>query len=57
MASFPKGSYFNEELEAYIERVNAEAAGSLQIKLLGHGAAVMHPFEMGKAVKDGVVDL
>lgn len=57
VASFPKGSYFNEELEAYIERVNAEAAGSLQIKLLGHGAAVMHPFEMGKAVKDGVVDL
>lgn len=57
VASFPKGSYFNEELERYIDRVNAEAKGSLQIKLLGHGAAVMHPFEMGKAVKDGIVDL
>ena len=57
VASFPKGSTFNSEFVRYVDKVNEEAKGTLQIKLLGYGAAVMHPFEMGKAVKDGVVDL
>ena len=57
VASFPKGSTFNSEFVRYVDKVNQEAKGTLQIKLLGYGTAVMHPFEMGKAVKDGVVDI
>ena len=57
VATFPKGSTFNAEFERFVEKVNKEGAGKLKINLLGHGGAVMHPFEMGKAVRDGVIDL
>jgi TRAP-type C4-dicarboxylate transport system substrate-binding protein len=48
---------FNTEFERFVKKLNKEGAGKLKINLLGHGAAVMHPFEMGKAVRDGVVDI
>jgi TRAP-type C4-dicarboxylate transport system substrate-binding protein len=54
--SFAEGSAFAKPFEEFIAKVNAEGKGVLQINYIG-GPKAMPSFEVGNAVKTGVVDL
>jgi len=54
--AFAEGSAFAKPFEAFIAKVNADGKGVLQINYIG-GPKAMPPFEVGNAVKTGVVDI
>ena len=54
--AFQEGTAFAKPFEAFIERVNAEGKGLVKINYIG-GPKAMPPFEVGNAVKSGVVDI
>ncbi|ODU09589.1 MAG: ABC transporter substrate-binding protein [Rubrivivax sp. SCN 71-131] len=54
--AFQEGTAFAKPFEAFINRVNAEGKGLVKINYIG-GPKAMPPFEVGNAVKNGVVDL
>jgi TRAP-type transport system periplasmic protein len=54
--SFAEGSAFAKPFEEFIAKVNAEGKGVLQINYIG-GPKAMPPFEVGNAVKTGVVEI
>ena len=56
ISAYPRGNTWSVPLEKMIDKVNAEGKGIVQIKYLG-GSESMHPFEVGNAVKNGVVDI
>ncbi|MBS0337261.1 MAG: TRAP transporter substrate-binding protein DctP [Proteobacteria bacterium] len=56
VSAFPENGIYVKRLESWIERVNAEGKGTLQIQFLG-GPRAVPTFEMGNAVKTGVVDM
>ncbi len=57
VSGFPEGTLYSTKLEAYIKDVNAKgAAVKLQIQYLGGAPKVMPTFDVGKNLKDGVVD-
>ncbi|HEY9281267.1 MAG TPA: TRAP transporter substrate-binding protein DctP [Eoetvoesiella sp.] len=53
---FAKDSFFDRRFETFVKKVNAEGKGLVQINLIG-GPESMPPFEVGNAVRAGVVDL
>lgn len=57
VSAWPEGNFFSINFEKFIQKVNAEGKGVIQINYLGGGAKVMPPFEVGNAVKSGVVDM
>jgi TRAP-type C4-dicarboxylate transport system substrate-binding protein len=57
VSAFAEGSRFSKNFERFVEKVNAEGKGVVQIKYIGGGGKVMNPFEVGNAVKGGVVDM
>lgn len=57
VSAWPEANFFSVNFEKFIKRVNAEGKGVIQIQYLGGGAKVMPPFEVGNAVKSGVVDM
>jgi TRAP-type C4-dicarboxylate transport system substrate-binding protein len=54
--AFAEGSAFAKPFEEFIAKVNADGKGVLQINYIG-GPKAMPPFEVGNAVKTGVVDI
>jgi TRAP-type transport system periplasmic protein len=54
--AFQEGTAFAKPFEAFIEKVNAEGKGLVKINYIG-GPKAMPPFEVGNAVKGGVVDI
>ena len=57
MASgFPENTTYVQRLQKWIQKVNAEGKGTLQINFIG-GPRAIPTFEIGNAVKTGVVDL
>jgi TRAP-type C4-dicarboxylate transport system substrate-binding protein len=57
MASgFPENTTYVVRLQKWIQKVNAEGKGTLQINFIG-GPRAVPTFEIGNAVKTGVVDL
>lgn len=54
--AFQEGSAFAKPFEAFIAKVNAEGKGLVQINYIG-GPKAMPPFEVGNAVKSGIVDI
>jgi len=56
VSSFGVQTTFSREFVAFVERVNEQGAGLVQIDLLG-GPEAMPPFEVGTAVSNGVVDI
>ena len=56
VSAFPENSLYVKRLENWIERVNAEGKGVLQLNFIG-GPKAIPTFEMGKAVQGGVVDV
>jgi TRAP-type C4-dicarboxylate transport system substrate-binding protein len=56
VSAFAENTEYVRKLESYIRQVNAEGKGSLQINFIG-GPKAMPPFEVGNAVRTGVVDI
>ncbi|MBI2768027.1 MAG: TRAP transporter substrate-binding protein DctP [Burkholderiales bacterium] len=57
VSAWPEGNFFSQNFEKMVKKVNAEGKGVIQINYLGGGAKVMPPFEVGNAIKSGVVDM
>jgi TRAP-type C4-dicarboxylate transport system substrate-binding protein len=57
VSAFANGTTFTKNFERFVEKSNELGAGVLKINYLGGGKGVMNPFELGNAVKGGVVDL
>lgn len=56
VSSFAEGTQFSRNFERFIERVNKEGKGVVQINYIG-GPRAVPPFEVGNAVRTGVVDM
>lgn len=54
--AFNEGSYFARNFERFVERVNREGKGIVQINYIG-GPKAIPTFEQGNALRNGVVDL
>src|SRR3989441_1347576 len=56
VSAFVENSQYVKNLEGFMKKLNAEGKGSLQLNFIG-GPKAMPPFEVGNAVRTGVVDL
>jgi TRAP-type C4-dicarboxylate transport system substrate-binding protein len=56
VTAFAEKTTYSRGFEKFIERVNAEGKGLVQINYIG-GPKAMPPFEVGKALQSGVVDI
>jgi len=57
VSAWAEGNFFAINFEKFVQKVNADGKGVIQINFLGGGQKVMPPFEVGNAVKSGVVDM
>jgi TRAP-type C4-dicarboxylate transport system substrate-binding protein len=57
VSAWQENNLFSQNFEKFIQKVNAEGKGLVQINYLGGGAKVMPPFEVANAVKTGVIDM
>lgn len=56
VSSFAEKTTYSRGFEKFIERVNEAGKGTIQINYIG-GPKAMPPFEVGNALKNGVVDI
>src|SRR5215470_5341373 len=56
VSAFAEKTTYSRGFELFVERVNRDGKGVLQINYIG-GPKAMPPFEVGNALKSGVVDL
>ncbi len=56
MSAFAEKTTYSRPFELFIERVNEAGKGVLQINYIG-GPKAMPPFEVGNALKSGVIDV
>ena len=56
VSSFTENTTYSRPFERFIERVNEDGKGVLRINYVG-GPKAMPPFEVGNALKGGVVDI
>jgi TRAP-type mannitol/chloroaromatic compound transport system substrate-binding protein len=56
VSAFAEKTTYSRGFELFIERVNRDGKGVLQINYIG-GPKAMPPFEVGNALKSGVVDV
>ena len=56
VSAFQEGTAFAKPFEAFIERVNRDGKGLVKINYIG-GPKAMPAFEVGNAVKGGVIDI
>jgi TRAP-type C4-dicarboxylate transport system substrate-binding protein len=56
ITSFAEKTFYSRGFEAFIDKVNADGKGQVQITYIG-GPKAMPPFEVGNALKSGVVDI
>jgi TRAP-type C4-dicarboxylate transport system substrate-binding protein len=56
VTSFAEGTQFSKNFERFIEKVNRDGKGHVQINYIG-GPRAMPPFEVGNAVRTRVVDI
>ena len=56
VSGFNEGTYFNRMFDRWVQKVNAEGKGLVQINFLG-GPKAIPTFEQGNALRTGVVDL
>ncbi len=53
---FGSDTFFAERFKSFVDKVNSEGKGIMQIRVVG-GPESIPPFEVGNAVRSGVVDL
>jgi TRAP-type C4-dicarboxylate transport system substrate-binding protein len=56
VSGFNEGTYFNRMFDRWVQKVNAEGKGLVQINFVG-GPKAIPTFEQGNALRTGVVDL
>ncbi len=56
VSAFAENGIYVQRLQPWINKVNAEGKGTLQLTFIG-GPKAIPPFEVGNAVKTGVVDM
>jgi len=56
VSAFPENSFYVTRLQTWIEGLNAEGRGLLQLNFIG-GPKAIPTFEVGNAVRTGVVDM
>src|SRR5215207_6352763 len=56
VSAFAEGTQFSKNFERFIEKVNQDGKGVIQINYIG-GPRAMPPFEVGNAVRSRVVDM
>jgi TRAP-type C4-dicarboxylate transport system substrate-binding protein len=56
VSGFNEGTYFNRMFDRWVQKVNAEGKGLVQINFIG-GPKAIPTFEQGNALRTGVVDL
>jgi TRAP-type C4-dicarboxylate transport system substrate-binding protein len=56
ITSFTEKTFYSRGFEKFIDKVNADGKGSIRINYIG-GPKAMPPFEIGNALKNGVVDI
>jgi TRAP-type transport system periplasmic protein len=56
ITSFAEKTFYSRGFEKFIDKVNADGKGKIQINYIG-GPKAMPPFEVGNALKGGVVDI
>jgi TRAP-type C4-dicarboxylate transport system substrate-binding protein len=56
VSAFQEGTAFARPFESFIAKVNEEGRGKVRINFIG-GPRAMPPFEVGNAVRNGVVDM
>src|SRR5262245_19247175 len=56
ISAFAEKTFYSRAFERFIDRVNADGKGVIQITYIG-GPKAMPPFEVGNALKTGVVDI
>ncbi|MGD9951043.1 MAG: TRAP transporter substrate-binding protein DctP [Burkholderiales bacterium] len=56
VSAFAENSLFFKNFEQFMAKVNAEGAGTLHLKYIG-GPSALPPFEVGNAVRTGVIDM
>jgi TRAP-type C4-dicarboxylate transport system substrate-binding protein len=57
VSAFANGTTFTRNFERFIEKLNEIGKGEVQIDYRGGGGAVMDPFQLGDAVRTGVVHI
>jgi TRAP-type C4-dicarboxylate transport system substrate-binding protein len=57
VSAFAEGTNFSRNFEAFIDKVNETGKGVLRIDYKGGGGKVMNPFQLGDAIRTGVVDI
>ena len=56
VTAFGKDTFFSKRFNEFVAKVNAEGKGVMKIQVVG-GPESMPPFEVGNALRSGVVDL
>jgi TRAP-type transport system periplasmic protein len=56
VTAFAEKTTYSRAFEKFIDRVNADGKGTIQINYIG-GPKAMPPFEVGNALKTGVIDI
>ena len=56
VSAFAENTQYVKNLEPFMKKLNAEGKGMLQLNFIG-GPKAMPPFEVGNAVRTGVVDI
>ncbi len=56
-SGFPEGTTYSVKFEAFVKEVNEKGKGSVRINYLGGAPKVMPTFDVGKNLKDGVIDI
>jgi len=56
VSAFAENTQYVKNVEGFIKKLNAEGKGRLQLNFIG-GPKAMPPFEVGNAVRTGVVDI
>jgi TRAP-type C4-dicarboxylate transport system substrate-binding protein len=57
VSAFPEGTLYSSKFEAYVKKVNDKGKGVVRINYLGGAPKVMPTFDVGKNLRDGVVDI
>ena len=57
VSAFADGTTFSRNFQRFIDEVNERGKGVVQIEYRGGGGKVMNPFQLGDAIRTGVVDI
>lgn len=57
VSAFAENTTFSKNFERLVDRVNTNGKGLIRLNYLGGGSKVMNPFELGKAIQTGIVDI